>query len=106
MINHSKSKCLKTAVVYYFLMILWVDWKVLLLGLGGLTHMSVFSWAQMGQHCSAVHGVGWAHSTCSQLAVQQGLFSSGRPHLVASLGFLTCSLQRIKVESAKCLEAY
>ena len=43
-------------MVYYFLLILWVYWKVLLLGVGGLTHMSAFSWAQLEQHCSAVYG--------------------------------------------------
>ena len=43
----------------------------------------------------AVHGGGWAHSA-SQLAGQQSLFSSRRPHLVASLGFLIWQLTENK----------
>ena len=43
----------------------------------------------------AVHGGGWAHSA-SQLVGQQSLFSSRRPHLVASLGFLIWHLTENK----------
>ena len=92
---HSKSKWLKTAVVYYFLLILWVYWKILLLGVGGLTHMSAFSWAQLEQHCSAVYGGSWAHSACTVGGSAKAVLSR-RPHLVASLGFLIWQLTENK----------
>ena len=96
--NHSKSKWLKTAVVYYFLMILWVDWKVLLLGVGGLTHMSAFSWALLSM---VVAGLTLLHSWW----VSKACSLPGGLTLWLAWASSYGTSQRIKVDSEKCLEA-